>query len=183
MRYLTLALMLCCCVANVSANDDHEQAASLQLSFNQPENFTDFQTANGGRNSGRTVLMAELERYLRERTELWLPPEHHLEIVFQDIDMAGRIVPLPLRANVGGQDIGAFGSAPEQRLVSNPFPPRLELDYHLRNAHGEVIRQGRAEISEASFLNLAPRTRLNRRDSLWYEKAILDSWMRELTQN
>lgn len=183
MRNLVLLLLLGSFASATLASDSESTTAAVRVSFNQPEKFTDFQTANGGRNAGRTVLMSELERYMRERGELWLPADHQLDVVFQDIDMAGRIVPLPLRASVGGDDIGFFGSAPEQRLISNPFPPRLRLDFQMLNPSGEVVRQGSADISEASFLKLAPRSRLNRRDSLWYEKAVLDSWMREFAQN
>ena len=156
-----------------------QDSASTRISFNQPEKFTDFKSANGGRNDGRTVLMAELERFIRERADMWIPENHSLQIQFNDIDMAGRIVPLPLRASVTGASMGLHGSAGEQRLVESPWPPRLNFTYTLHDAQGSLVREGSVNISETQLLRLSPRTRLQRRDVLWYEKALIDSWMRE----
>ena len=123
--------------------------------------------------------MAELERFIRERAEMWVPKNYRLQIQFNDIDLAGRIVPLPLRASVGGASMGAHGSAGEQRIVESPWPPRLNFTYTLYDTNGNLVREGSANISETQLLRLSPRTRLQRRDVLWYEKALIDSWMRE----
>lgn len=155
----------------------------INVSFNQPENFTDFRTANGGRNNGRNGLIAELKRFLRARGKLWLPEPYRLDIQFNDIDMAGRIVPLPIRRKVGGSSLGVFGSAPKQRVVQNPWPPRLNFEYRIYNEYGDLIREGNADISETSFLKLSSRLQQVRRDTLQYEKAILDTWLRSMAQN
>lgn len=159
------------------------ESTGVEVSFSQPETFTDFKAANGGRNDGRTKLMAEIERFIKERAELWLPANQHLTIQFMDIDMAGRIIPLPLRASVAGSSMGSHGSAGEQRLVESPWPPRLHFTYQIHSEYGELLQEGSADISETQLLRLSPRTRLQRRDVLWYEKALLDSWMRELVNH
>lgn len=157
-----------------------EELNQVAVSFQQPENFTDFRSANGGRQDGQPALMAELDRFLREQGDLWLDDQQRLEITFKNIDMAGRIVPLPMRRTVAGGALGVYGSAPEQRVIQNLWPPRLTFDFVLYDEYGQTIRQGSMDINEQSFIKTTPRAMYNRRDSLWYEKAVLDSWFRNL---
>ncbi|GAB4193100.1 MAG: hypothetical protein Tsb002_23340 [Wenzhouxiangellaceae bacterium] len=175
-------MRLCFCLILLLLSASTAIAAKPQITvmFDQPEAYTDFTVANGGREDGRPLLMAELDRYLRERGRLWLHDDQFLTITFTDIDMAGRLVPLPLRNNVGGVKLGIAGSAREQRVVQPPWPPRLTFHYQLVDENGQLLREGSASINETSFLKLAPRTQYHQRDSLWYEKAILDSWLRSL---
>ncbi|MCG8465478.1 MAG: DUF3016 domain-containing protein [Xanthomonadales bacterium] len=167
---------------SASAQLSAEMERAVEVSFIQPEKFTDFRAANGGRNDGRNRLMSEIERFIRERADLWLPEGYSMTMVFNDIDLAGRIVPLPLRASAGGASMGGFGSAGEQRIVESPWPPRLNFDYQVFDDNGALAREGSADISTTQFLRLSPRARQQRRDGLWYEKAVIDSWMRELSE-
>jgi len=174
--FIAASLSFFCCATSVHAIE----AEKVSVAFKQADEFTDFRSANGGRNEGRNALMAELERFMRQRGRLWLPETHRLNITFTDIDLAGRIVPLPLRATVGASTIGGFGSTPYQRVVEPAWPPRLQFEYQITDQEGRIVDQGQADIKERSFFNLSSRTSNVRQGALSYEKALLDIWMRDL---
>lgn len=66
------------------------------------------------------------------------------------------------------------------RVVRDIYPPRIDLEFMLRDADGTVLREGRRDLRDAAFLAHA-----NRRsgDPLNFGKALLDVWVaREFPQ-
>ena len=62
------------------------------------------------------------------------------------------------------------------RIVKDIYPPRIDLQFRVRDAKGNVIKEGERKLRDLSFMmNL----RLNNHDPLRYEKTLIDDWMRK----
>jgi hypothetical protein len=135
-------------------------AAAVDISFSQPERFTDADLGDGGQ--PRQAVMAGIERYFQRLGRRWLQPGRTLRVEVLDIDLAGRYEPWrPLAFNV--------------RAMRDVAWPRIRLRYALAD-NGRVIATAEEDVTDLHYL-LRPKVRLSR-DPLRYEKAMLDDWFR-----
>ncbi len=154
-------------------------AGEAEVSFVEPEKFTDFKKGTGGISEGREAMMADLETHLERLAGQWLPAGQTLHLRFIDIDLAGRLLPGQTIAHLPGRKIPLRTSNPYQRIIEHPYPPYLHFDYRLVDAAGNEIAAGEERLVENSFLSLAPRVRQHDTSALPYEKALLDRWFRD----
>jgi hypothetical protein len=92
-----------------------------------------------------------------------LPERERLEVTITDVKRAGSVEPWrrpPLD---------------EVRVVKRLYPPHITLSFVLRDAGGNVLREGTRELHDPAFLD---RGTINRNDPLRYEKRLLDDWLR-----
>ena len=62
------------------------------------------------------------------------------------------------------------------RIVKDIYPPRISLSFRLTDAEGNVVKEGKRELRDLAFMmkiNMSFRD-----DSVRYEKALLDDWLR-----
>lgn len=190
MKYIKecVALMLCCalCVTALGSAwaahaDEHDpdrsatvtlgdESTRVQVSFVRVDRFADFRSAHDSRDHGRPAMMAELQRFLTEQAKRWLPDGQRLLVVFSDIDLAGRVVPVR-------------GSGQFQRIVEDFYPPRMNFSFEVLNHLGEVEQFGQVELLNRSFLNLNRRAQYQSGGSMPYEKAMLQDWFHEQFSN
>jgi len=62
------------------------------------------------------------------------------------------------------------------RVVKEIYPPRINLSYKLTDASGAVVKEGEESLRDTSFM--LTTTPIPNNDSLRYEKALLDNWLR-----
>lgn len=140
-----------------------KKQARAEVTFTEPEKFTD--AANGPRGSdyGREGVLADLERYIIDRASMLLPEGQKLSVTITDIDLAGEIEPW------------RTGSAHDVRIVKDIYSPRIELSYTLTDASGAVLKEETRKLSDTSF-NM--KLHANRSDPRIHEKGLIDDWMR-----
>ncbi|MGC4071324.1 MAG: DUF3016 domain-containing protein [Nibricoccus sp.] len=63
------------------------------------------------------------------------------------------------------------------RVVKDLYPPRVNLSFKLTDASGTVVKEGERQLRNLSFQMTA--TPAFSSDSLRYEKALLDNWLRD----
>jgi hypothetical protein len=135
-------------------------AAAVDISFSQPERFTD--AGRGDSGEARRTVMQGIERFLQRLGRRWLQPGRTLRVEVLDIDLAGRYEPWrPLAFNL--------------RAMRDVAWPRIRLRYALAD-NGRVIATAEEDVTDLHYL-LRPKVRLSR-DPLRYEKAMLDDWFR-----
>ena len=145
------------------AAGDARKSAATEITFHEPEKFTDACEDSFGSDRGRDATLAQLSDYLIERTRAVLPDGWRLAVTFNDIDLAGAFE--PWRSN-GHQDV---------RIVRDIYPPRMKLEFRLTDATGHVVKEGKRELSDLAF---QMKLMINRDDPLRHEKALLDDWVR-----
>jgi len=135
----------------------------IQVTFVDPEKFTDFTSEYLGRDSGREHLSEEFRKHIEWLGNQLLPEGQRLEVRFVDIDLAGDFEPWR-----GPQydDI---------RIVKDLYPPRVDLEFRLLAADGSVVREGRRELRDLGFMM---STAMPQSDPLRHDKALLSDWMR-----
>lgn len=104
-----------------------------------------------------------LATWLTKRAEAVLPSGQHLEIVLDDVDLAGEYIP---GGRVDMQNV---------RVVKDIYAPRIELSWRLDDASGTRIDEGKAVLTDIAFLSSRPIAN----DPLRYEKRMLGDWLRK----
>jgi Protein of unknown function (DUF3016) len=140
----------------------------VEVIFDQPEKFTDVKDSSMGTEKGRDSYLALIKEYLEERVPRYLPAGQTLTLTFTNIDLAGDFEPWR------GPDFS------DVRIVKDIYPPRMNFSYKLVDANGAVVKEGQEKLIEMAFQMLA--SPINSSDSLRYEKAMLDNWLRDKIQ-
>ena len=150
-RSVSVAIALALAAAGAQA------AGRVQVSFVQPETFSDARDAHHDSSSN----LRELKRYLEEIAARHVADGQSLTIEVLDVDLAGEIRPIrrlhdDLRVLKGGADW-----------------PRIKLRATLESA-GQPLRRIEQTVSDMAYLE-----RINRHadgEFLRYEKRMLDEW-------
>ena len=141
----------------------------VEVIFDHPEKFTDVKDSSMGSEKGRDNYLALFKEYLQERAPRHLSDGQTLTITFTDIDLAGDFEPWR------GPDFS------DVRIVKEIYPPRLNFAYKLVDASGVVVKEGQEKLLEMGFQMTG--SMIDAQDSLRYEKAMLDNWLRDKLGN
>jgi hypothetical protein len=134
-------------------------AGKAVVTFNNPEDYTDFPDRNG--DGGE--LMKELSDHIIKLAAS-LPPAQELKIEFRDIDLAGTVKP-------------NFRQPRDIRVVRGRTDwPAITVSFTL-SENGQVIKSGAEVLNDMTFLQRS--NRYYPEDALRYEKKMLDQWMQE----
>lgn len=137
--------------------------ARAEVVYVEPEKFIDVRSDSIGSERGRTAYLDMLREHIEQRVSAWLPAGHKLTLAVRDVDLAGEFEPWrgPRFLDI--------------RIVKDIYPPRIDLEFQLVDARGEVVREGRRQLRDLTFMmNLS----INRNDSLRHEKQLIDSWLK-----
>ena len=147
----------------VFAADESEGDSNIHITFTDSENYSDIGDGFTSTEKGAAANLEGIEQYVQKQAKKYLPADQKLEITFTNIDLAGEFEP--------------WGATMDDiRIVKSIYPPRIDLQFRVKDASGNVIREGERKLRDLSFMmNL----RLNNNDPLRYEKTLIDDWMRK----
>lgn len=140
-----------------------QPAGPVMVEFIHPDKFSDIQEGFLRTSVGDNAHLAALRRHLERKAATYLAPGQTLRIEVTDIDLAGDYAPPGHPALL---DI---------RTVSNLYPPRMNLNYELRDGSGAVVRTGEAKLKDLGF-DIGSAGAVS--DPLRYDKRMLDKWLR-----
>jgi hypothetical protein len=162
LRLALTALIGIAAVAGVRATDS-KPASRAEVTFSDPEKFTDAADGQRGSDFGRDGNLAELRNYLMQRANSYIPEGQKLIVTITDVDLAGEIEPW---RSPRMQDV---------RIIKSIYAPKIDLTFKLVDANGAVVKEGKRELRDQTFdMNIYP----NRNDPRVYEKALFDDWLR-----
>jgi len=153
MRSILGSLILLACAASAQA------AGTVQVSFVEPEKFTDVRDAS----MRREDHLANLQRHLEQIGAQYTADGQTLKIEVLDVDLAGE----PRRA----------GFPNDLRVLRGRADwPRIELRWTLE-APGAAPRGGKASVADMAYLqHVAVRYAS---EPLPYERRMLEDWFRK----
>jgi len=161
---ISLVVALLFCATALLAAPTAAQKNQVEVIFDHPEKFTDVKDSQFASEKGRDGYLGVLKDYLQERAPRYLGEGQMLTLTFTDIDMAGDFEPWR----------GAEYN--DVRIVKDIYPPRMNFSFKLMDAAGAVVKEGQEKLIDMSFqMNASP---INNNDSLRYEKAMIDNWLR-----
>jgi hypothetical protein len=139
-------------------------ASAVTVAFKAPERFADVKGSCFGPDDQTAPHLSELERYIRETGQRYVPAGGALAVTVTDIDLAGELEP-PVR----------LAQRCEARVFRDIFPPRITLEFRLTDAEGRTVKSGPRALTDAWYLT---RVDLPIGEPLRHEKRLLREWLR-----
>jgi len=175
-RSLATALLLAGALMAGSANaapravTDPDAPRALQangpvsVKWDDPAKFTEIRQSSNRFEAERGDWVQQLARYLQTPAAKPLQPGQTLDVTLVDIKRAGDYEPWH---GPRGRDI---------RIMRDIYPPRISLQYTLKDATGRIVSEGDARLSDSGYLhNLGLKSDS---DPLRYEKRLIDDWVK-----
>ena len=135
--------------------------AGVTVAFVQPDRYTDVPFASWD----KETVMKDLDQYLVKMGAKWLPVGQNLKIEVLDIDLAGN-----LRNGPSGRQIRVLNGGADW--------PMIEVRYTLESG-GNALRTGTDRISDMDYFHGHVTDHSKSRESLFYEKRMLQEWFKE----
>lgn len=134
------------------------------MDWQNPDDFRDILSTNGGQEKFQQQVMSELEVQFRAEADK-LAADQTLYIAVEDVDLVGEIEYFHRGCPFG------------MRVIRRVDSPSLALRYELRDASDKVISSGEERVRDMGFRfsNLTPMDR----SPLKYEKDMIKDWYRE----
>ncbi|MEN4903490.1 DUF3016 domain-containing protein [Luteimonas sp. TWI1416] len=136
----------------------------VSVQWTDPDAFSDIRQSGNRWEARRGNWVVQIAEHIRRRAERELPPGSTLEVTIHDIRRAGMYEPWH------GPQLDHV------RIVKDHYPPRIDLDFVLRDASGTIVAEGPRELRDMGFLQRAGSTMSS--DALRYEKQLVDDWLR-----
>lgn len=171
---LLLASLLACSAVAVAAPrtvTDPQAPRALQddgpvsVRWNDPATFTELRTSLNRFEAERGNWVEQLARHVRTAAGRTLAPGQTLQVTLVDVERAGEYEPWH----------GA--NARDVRIMRDIYPPRMTLQYTLKDADGQVVDQGETTLRNIGYLQSGVRLQSSS-DPLRYEKDLIDQWVR-----
>ncbi|QSX33327.1 DUF3016 domain-containing protein [Shewanella avicenniae] len=150
--------------ADEAAANNITEAGVVKIEWQAPEKYRDVRSATENRAVYRQRVFEALTKSLDKNASKLLKSGEKLELVVTDLDLAGDVLP-------------TFGAATvnEIRVVKQIYPPRISFSYRVLEGE-QVIMVGSENLRDMGFMD---HTSMNDSDSLRYEKAMLEAWLRK----
>lgn len=138
-------------------------ASAVTVDYQDPQQFTETRFAFQHRYNHDDYL-GKLKSFLVRTATPMLASGQKLDITITDIQLAGRYEPWH------GPQLDRV------RFMRDIYPPRIDLDFRLIGADGDIIREGSRKLRNLGYLHDAP-ARPGDTDPLRYDKALIGKWL------
>ncbi len=138
----------------------------VNVSWNDPAQFSDLRHSFNRWEAERGDWVRQLALHLRKSAAKQLQPGERLDVNITDVMRAGIYEPWH------GPQLDHV------RVIRDRYPPRMELNYTLYGADGQVLTQGSEKLRDFGFM--MGSSPINQNDPLRYEKRMIDGWARDL---
>lgn len=165
MRFFILAAAALGAATTTFASPISGPAAGVSVEFIRPDEFTDFKMSQWGTADEHAVLSRQLTDAVKRDAARHLPAGYSLMLRIHDVDLAG--------------DINLFHGPRlnDVRFVRDIYPPRIELEYSLADANGQVVDSGSRTLTDLAF---DLRFTMPNSDYTVREQEMLRDFLREL---
>lgn len=136
----------------------------VSVKWDDPATFTEIRRSTNRFEAQRGDWVQQLARYVRTAAAKPLQPGQTLDVTLVDIKRAGDYEPWhgPRADNI--------------RIMRDIYPPRITLQYTLKDASGRIVDEGEAKLSDSGYLhNIGLRSDS---DPLRFEKRLIDDWVK-----
>jgi len=137
----------------------------VQVQWTDPGEFSDLKFSGNRWRAAQGNWVEQLAEHLRESAQKRLPAGERMEVTITDIKRAGRYEPWH---GMHLQDV---------RFLRDHYPPSMALEFRHYDANGQLIAEGTREMRDIGFLTTGSNP--GARDNLYYEKRMIDGWVRD----
>lgn len=150
-------------IGTLPAAEAPAEQARVLVAFDNPEKFTDVGDGYMSTDKGREANLEAIRDHLEKTAVRHLPEGQRLAVTITDIDLAGDFEPWH---KPGAEDV---------RIIKDIYPPRVDLEFKVTDATGAVVKEGKRQLRDLSFMM---KLNIRRDDMHRYEKELLNDWMR-----
>lgn len=143
---------------------DDKPGARVDVTFVEPENFSDVKDDYMGSDRGREYVLELLKEHFVATAPKFLAEGQRLEIRVTDVDLAGDFEPW---RGMRFDDV---------RVVREIYPPRIQLEFRLLDAAGKVVAEGKRRLQDMAFMMTLS---LPTNDPFRHEKGMISEWLRQ----
>ena len=158
MKTLTTTLLV---LFTLVSSQDVAYAATSEVTWTDYKKDRDIHSGNESRKHFRERTFKNFEKHFAKLAAK-LPQGQVLKIAVTNVDLAGD-------THIGGID--------RLRSVKEIYFPRMNFSYQLLNADGSELVAAEIKLKDMNFM--AGSNLRYHRDSLGYEKKMLDDWFKE----
>lgn len=144
-----------------SATDADRRDLRIKVDFRNPEAYTDCKDDFVPSKEEQVRILGDLQRELRKHATLYLKEGERLEVIFNDIDLAGDIEPIQNGAG--------------KRVLRDVTPPRMDIEFKIIGPDGAVKAEGKRMLKKLAYLSMM---NLNRTEERYYhDKKLIREWV------
>lgn len=141
------------------------QSAELELEWQDPERFSDVESANEPRERYRERVLERLESYFADEAEK-LPDDQTLHIKVTNVDLAGVVEQVPMQ-----------GGLQQLRILRSGHSARIDLEYRLEDENGNILQEGEERLRSRSPAD-SQRLSSSTQTELRLERDMIQRWFR-----
>jgi hypothetical protein len=142
------------------------QPSNITIQYVSPEKFTDFRIHGRDAQWSASYFTSQISDYLRPVLNRRVPGAK-LTLRFTDIDLAGRYG----NPSRGGRNV---------RVTRGLTPGRLSFVFLLQDSSGRTLASGSTRITDTSNPSSMVARQRSASSPLYYEKQMLDKWLKSL---
>ena len=159
---LSISVVACAPMVPRTVNTAPLSNSNVTVRMVNPDQFAELRQNRNFGDIRDGSWLVELQEHVVDRAGRRLAPGQQLDVNITDIKRAGDFEPW---RGPNFNDI---------RVVKEIYPPRIDLNYVLKDSNGSVIREGSDELTDLAFLRRIVR---NDTDPLRFEKRLIDDWL------
>ncbi len=149
--------------------------AKVEIEWKSYEDYSDIRPSSESRTRFAKSTFKKLEKHMVKLME-GMPEGQTLSMTVTDLDLAGKVQPANFPLSVRGGLINLGNDfATDIRVIDTVDIPRMDFQFELSDAKGNVLLSGDEELKDLGFLQRGA-TNFRRSDRLKYEKRMLDKW-------
>ena len=138
-------------------------ANAVSVEWTDPGQFTVIRYSGNRWEAVQGNWVVDLATYLQKQAGKRLAPGQQMHITITDIRRAGSYEP------------GRGFNMDRIRIIKDIYPPRVTLNFELKDANGQVLAQGERKLVDSAFMMSGGNVMDT--DPLRYEKRMLDDWL------
>jgi hypothetical protein len=128
-----------------------------------PDQYVDVRDGFSASEKGQAANLDSLKQYIEQRGNDLIPAGQKLTVTLTEVDLAGDFEPW------------RDSSMNNVRIVKDIYPPRIDLEFKLVDASGKVLKEGKRELRDLTFMM---KLSIQRDDPFRHEKQLLNEWLR-----
>lgn len=142
-------------------------AGEAEVTFKEPEKYTDIRPANDSRARFQERVLTKFEGFFKELAAT-LPEGYKWQVTVTDIDLAGDV------------DYFAAGAGQAIRIVKDIYSPAIRFNYTLTDATGKEVAAGEERLRDMGFMQKISST--VKTQEFEYEQRMLKDWFTKNVQ-
>ena len=140
-------------------------AVTVEVEYENPERYSDMEDNGFYSNRLFERFSENFTEFVKEKAGNYLPEDATLSMTVKDVDLAGEF------------ELWRGPDFNDVRIIKEIYPPRLKFDYKVTGPDGKVVKEGKAQITDLTYLwNITNPIR--RYETFYYEEELIEDWLR-----